>query len=312
MRPALATAFLALGSAAIGLASTCVAGSGLPMLAVSESVDFPVLDLVARALGLTVGVTALLMASGSSTRRARIALGAVAVLLAIGLVVLIADASMRNVSPPAALAAFVALGIAGAVGLAFAAPRLSTNARALAAGMLVAAAIGLSLPSLRFAWEEYRDEELPRFTLELVAAYPYQLDDREEAPLDDVRAMPAVVVDAEGRIGDVVSLGGERFNLHRGDSLRIDARDVRRVRWMDDGDGHPFISVRVAGAVRAQLIERARARSSQYDAVLIDGVPRSIYFHYVDMPGFLMLSDDDRGRLWHVYEALSAHVGRAN
>ncbi len=158
--------------------------------------------------------------------------------------------------------------------------------------------------------EEHRAQALPARALELRAAYPYSVEPLEERSegVDGIAivppAMPAVVVDAQGRVGDVISLGGEAWNVHASHALRLARSDVHRVRWLDAGDVFG-VTIRVGGATRIALDERARRRSSQYDVLCADGEPLALVFHAGLEPGRLVLMDADRARLHRVYRVLT-------
>jgi hypothetical protein len=105
-------------------------------------------------------------------------------------------------------------------------------------------------------------------------------------------------------VGDVISLGGERWNVHASDALRLAPEDVHRVRWLDAGEVFG-VTIRVGGPTRLALDERARQRSSQYDVLYADGEPLALVFHAGFEPGRLVLMDADRARLHRVYRALT-------
>lgn len=145
--------------------------------------------------------------------------------------------------------------------------------------------------------DEQAAQTLPEHALELAAAYPLSL---EAGPGE----MPAVVVDGAGRTGDVLSFDGERFNVHRSDALRLARADVRRIRWVDTGEV-VAVSIRVEGETRLALDERSRSRSSQYDALYVDGDPVSTVFYFGMEPGRLVLMGTDRAALHAVYRRLT-------
>jgi thiosulfate/3-mercaptopyruvate sulfurtransferase len=57
---------------------------------------------------------------------------------------------------------------------------------------------------------------------------------------------------------------------------------VRRVRWIEH-EGYAFVSIRLAGDAREAFVERQRRRSSQYDAVLVDGEPMLALFSPLEL-----------------------------
>lgn len=173
---------------------------------------------------------------------------------------------------------------------------ISRRARVAIVAVVLITVVSLGSTTIVDTWDEYRDQRFPEFTIDLVAAYPY---DVPPAP----GGMRAVVVDPEGRVGDVVELDGERFNLHRGDAMRIGSSDVRRVRWIE-GEGHAFVSIRLADRAREAFTERARRRSSQYDAVLVNGEPVMLFFHIMSDER-LVLFGPDRAALRRVHAQLT-------
>lgn len=150
--------------------------------------------------------------------------------------------------------------------------------------------------------EEHADQALPGHALELAAAYPYSLE-------ADPGRMPTVIVDGAGQIGDVLSLDGERWNVHRTDALRL--AEVRRVRWVDMGEA-VGVSIRVDGETRVALDERSRSRSSQYDVLYVDDEPVSTVFYFGLEPGRLVIMSRDRGALHAVYRRLTRPGGGAS
>ncbi|MCB9598075.1 MAG: hypothetical protein H6719_35500 [Sandaracinaceae bacterium] len=173
------------------------------------------------------------------------------------------------------------------------------RARVVTAAVTGLASLGWGSATLWDFAEEHASQVLPAHQLELVAAYPYSL-----APTGEPGSMPAVVVDASGQPGDVIALGGEDWNVHRGDALSLSPTDVPRIRWIDAGEV-VGISIRLEGEARAALDARSRSRSSQYDALYVDGEPLALVFYFGSEPGRLVLMDTDRAHLHQVYRRLT-------
>jgi hypothetical protein len=114
----------------------------------------------------------------------------------------------------------------------------------------------------------------------------------------------AVVVDSEGEIGDIVTLEGERYNLHRRDVLRMTEADVRRIRWFEDDEG-AMITLRLSDGRWDEFDERVRRRASQFDVLLIDGEPVHTILHFGSSDR-LILWDRDRSGLRGIYERLTS------
>ena len=173
---------------------------------------------------------------------------------------------------------------------------MTRQARLATLAICVAFTVGWGSRSMVFAWEEFQEQELPEFTLELVAAYNYE-------PELSRGGMPAVVVDGEGTVGDIITVGERRFNIHRSNSLSISTADVRRVRWLEDEAG-AMITIRLSPQALEAFDDRTRSRSSQYDAVLLDGEVALMLFHFGSADR-LILSDRDVTALRRVYRRLT-------
>lgn len=298
MRTMLRGALVAIAASVIALAVAQLALLWLPAQALFH-VDSALHGVVALALALPAALFTATVAGTPRARSApvRVAAAALAIACAIGL------AWVFVTSGDPAWTALTA-SILGA-GLAFGAWASARPPREVALGRMRGAVIALSIAAslawgqvyVRDAWDEYRSEPLSRFTIELVAAYPYDV-----APPPG--AMRSIVVAPDGSVGDVVSLEGGQFNLHRGDALRIDSTDVRRARWIADGELRA-ITLRLADGARESFAARARSRASQYDAVLVDGAPSLLLFYVGGPDDRVALFSRDAHALARVYAHLT-------
>lgn len=246
------------------------------------------------ALGTLVAAGALTPLARTTGARAAIALFAVG--CAIGLLWTVAT-YVEGLSPhwlydlplAAALVASVWASARPAPAIA-----VGPGARAAAIALALLGALAWGQAALREAWAELDERALPPFTVELVAAYPYDLSGE----------LPAIVIDEQGRIGDVVSIEGRQYNLHRGDALAIASSEVRRVRWISDGEA-AIVTLRLSDRAREAFDARSRSRASQSDAVLVDGVPRLVLFHGLGPQDRVVFGSEDRRPLWDLYERLT-------
>lgn len=264
----------------------------------------------ALALASALAAVALVAPPASSAKRGALGLLGVATLGGIGWT------AATVYAPDGWSIAVLAIGGLGALAALVLAARPWPSApagrpRAGALALALALALGWGQGILLDMVEEHRAQVLPPRALELRAAYPYAVEPiAERIEGDDGIAivlpatMPSVVVDAEGRVGDVIALGGERWNVHASDALRLAREDVHRVRWLDAGEVFG-VTIRVGGVTRLALDERARRRSSQYDALYADGEPLALVFHAGLEPGRLVLMDADRRALHRVYRVLT-------
>lgn len=155
--------------------------------------------------------------------------------------------------------------------------------RRLRALVIAAAAAGglvLGGPTVAETWREYQPQQLPNFTVELVAAYPA------------ANAPPGA---------ELVTTKHGRFRLDRSDTLRFTRGHVRRVRRRDGG-----VSIRTSGRVVGQIRARSKRRMSQHDAIFINGelISVPLYQGYL-MNGRLFISDRDRSERERLYRVLT-------
>ena len=190
------------------------------------------------------------------------------------------------------------LGVVAAVYVAFrrrvAAPA-GGRGRTVLVAAIVAEFVALSIPTFAETYEEYRPQALRPFTIEIAAAYPIL----EPGPGE----MGAVVIDANGRAGDIVEHEGQRYTIHRTDRIVIPAREVERVRWIDT-DERAAIVLRLDDDVMARLRERSLKRMSQHDALYVDGALVSIPLYTGVLTDRWALTDTDRASLRPIYERL--------
>jgi len=194
---------------------------------------------------------------------------------------------------PVHLVAFTA-GLVAALYVALRRRRPAAAAVALTVPLTVAACIALGAPTFVETFAEYRPQELRRFRLELVAAYPLRQGEGE---------MPAVVLDRDGSPGEIIESDGRRFNLHRTDRLVITSDHAERVRWIDGAD-RPTISIRLDRGAASALGHRSDRRISQYDAVFLDGHLIGIPI-YDDIVTRFYYASPDRAAQRAFYQALT-------
>jgi len=176
--------------------------------------------------------------------------------------------------------------------------RRTRRARLGLVGVAAGFALVLGVPTFVETWAEYQPQDLPEFTIELAAAYPYSVE-------HDPGNMPAVVVDANGDIGDIVDKDGQRFNVHHTDAVSFRSESVRRVRWYDAGDRGAYISLRVDRDVAARLRKRSLARMSMHDALFVNGRLVSVPLYQTVITDRLWLHDPNRAEQRRLYEMLT-------
>lgn len=194
---------------------------------------------------------------------------------------------------PVHLVAFAA-GLVAALYVALRRRGPARTLRRLTVPLTIAACIGIGVPTLVETVVEYRPQELRSFRLELVAAYPL----REVAG-----EVPAVVIDRDGSVGEIIESRGQRFNLHRSDRLVITSDQVERVRWID-GAERPTISIRLDRDSAAALGHRSDRRISQFDALFLDGKLVGVPL-YNDFVTRLWYASPDRAAQRAFYQALT-------
>jgi hypothetical protein len=161
--------------------------------------------------------------------------------------------------------------------------------RALIVGAIACGGLAIGAPTLRETFDEYRPQEVGTFTIELASAYPIA----EGHP-------PTLVIDQQGRAGDIVEYRGARYTVHRGDSLRFTSAHVARVRWLDGG-----ISFRFDREIAAALARRSESRISEHDALFIDGELVAIPVYETTVSDRLWLRDRDPSDLQRLYVRLT-------
>jgi hypothetical protein len=132
--------------------------------------------------------------------------------------------------------------------------------------------LGCGTPTLGAAWAWYAPQALRAAPVALVAARPL-------GPTEAGRR-------------ETVTVGRRRYELDRGDVLRLAPGAIRRVRWLRR-DGRSWVLVRLAPALEgalarrsARLLERAPDRypaslAFSSDVLMIDGAPVAAAHHTV-------------------------------
>lgn len=290
---------VALGASALGAGLWTALNMAAMATVLPLHLDVSWIRLGGWGLAVLGAVAAAAAVTAPPSRATRAVLGALGAACLGGLAWSIA----WSFEPDAAAVAFWAIAAIGGLAAAALAIRpwraasIEGRGRAAALGLVAVAGLAWGGGVIEDFAEEHADQALPRRDLELRAAYPYSL---EAAP----GAMPAIVVDGAGRVGDVLELDGERFNVHASDALPLSPDDVARVRWIDAGEV-VAVSIRIEGDARVLLDERGRARASQYDVLYADGAPVASVFHFGMEPGRLVLMGTERGALHAVYRRLT-------
>jgi hypothetical protein len=155
-----------------------------------------------------------------------------------------------------------------------------------AIALIVTVTAALSVAGCR-GREDHSLHRAPRPGIELVvcAAYVYQ------------PSSGAVVIDRDGKPGDLVTFRNATYNVHRGDCLHVPTAAIEDVRWLVDGGfGKPeraYVGIHVRGDVADALGERSRQRMSQSDAAYIDGELITVAQYDSVMIDTWWLSNDD-------------------